>query len=209
LFAIYFGIIHSVSEVSIPDSREKQKNRQQAPAGASRRGASDGSLSAVAQARYGARAKSLRAFAGRIAAAPQAQQRALFEQALALFRVGAAPEEAARWEQLLACAAFHETAVAIYRATFAERGFQFGAVACNAAIASSQGLASSWRAGDAHAAVHRAATPALALLRAAAADCATHLDEQSAAQCSVCGGSGWFIMQAGGKEICRHGRDAA
>jgi len=110
---------------------------------------------------------------------------------------------------LLDCRAFHETAIAIYRARFAGRGFQFGPVARNAATPSSLGLASAWRTGDAHAAVYRAATPALALLRAAAADSAARLDEETAAQCSVCGGSGWFITRSNGREICRHRREAA
>ena len=153
-------------------------------------------------------AKSMRTFADRIAAAPQENEKALFREALVLFSGGTPAQNAARWKRFMRCGAYHETAIAIYCTIFAERGFQFGPPARNAAATSSRGLASSWSAGDAHATVHRAATPALALLHAAAIDTAASLDEETAAQCSVCGGLGWFVTEANDKDICRHERGA-
>jgi hypothetical protein len=147
----------------------------------------------------------LRALAERIASAPREAETALFEEAHALLTGHAAPEDTARWTQLIRCGAFNETAIAIYHAMFAERGFQFGSLATKPPC----GLASSWRMGDGHAAVHRAATPALALLRAAASESAARMEEETAAKCSVCGGSGWFVTAADGRRTCRHARQAA
>jgi hypothetical protein len=154
-------------------------------------------------------AEALLVFADRIAGAPAEKEKALFEEALTLFAGFAAREDAARWVQFLRCGAVHETAIAIYRAACGRHGFQFGRAARDGAAAPSRGLASSWRTGDAHAAVHNAATPALALLRAAACDSARRHDENRAAQCSVCGGLGWFTTPANGKHVCRHDSEAA
>ncbi len=154
-------------------------------------------------------AETLRGFADRIATAPGNSERELFAQALALFADHATVKECARWKRLLRLGAFNEMAVAIYRTEFAECGFQVGAYPAGVTIASSGGFASTWRAGDAHASIHRAATPALALLRAAATEKAGRIDAQRTAQCSVCGGLGWFVTSANRKQICSHQREAA
>ena len=145
--------------------------------------------------------------ANRIASATGEDEKRLFDEALAL----SAPSRSddARWRRFARCGAFSELAMAIYRTHVAEGGFQFGAAPPDPAIRSSAGIATTWRAGDAHAEVHRAATPALALLRAAAVESVRRADMRRAARCSLCGGRGWFVTPANSKQMCRHERDAA
>jgi hypothetical protein len=150
-------------------------------------------------------AERLRDLADRIASAGPDSEAILFEEALALFGDDASDEEIARWQRYVGLGAFNELAVTIWRIRFAGTGFQLGALAG----AASNGIANTWRNGDAQATVHQAATPALALLRAAATEAANTLDAQSAAQCPTCSGRGWFVTADARKQVCRHERAAA
>jgi hypothetical protein len=141
-------------------------------------------------------------FADRIASAPRDDEEELFEGAITLF--GDANGKSAGWREWIGLGAFNELAVAIFDSTQAECGFQFGAAPRQATRKMPGGLACTWRAGDAHTAVYRAATPALALLYAAVAEGARRADAFKAAQCSRCGGLGWFMTSANTKHVCQH-----
>ena len=155
-------------------------------------------------------AKLMRDFANRIASASPQDEKNLFNDAQELFADAITAVEATRWHELICFGAFNEAAIAIYQKVLAERGFQFGPLAYDArAAVRSRGLASSWRIGDDHAAVHSAATPALALLHAAMADSAKSMEECETANCSLCGGLGWFLTATNDKELCRHARQVA
>jgi hypothetical protein len=150
-------------------------------------------------------AERLRDLTDRIASAGPDSEAALFEAALPLFMDDAPDDEIERWQRCVHLGAFNELAVAIWRARFAGSGFQLGALAG----AASKGNANTWHNGDAQATVHQAATPALALLRAAATEAANTLDAQTAAQCPACAGRGWYVTADARKQVCRHEQAAA
>jgi hypothetical protein len=153
------------------------------------------------------RAGALRDLASHIASACAAREKQLFCEAVTLFRPSR--EEGVRWLSLVRREAFNELAVAIFRSRLPDYGFQFGSRPHKPGPAPACGIASTWREGDAHAAFHEASTPALALLRAAMAELSVQDDALRAAACSTCGGSGWSVNPANGKQICRHEHEAA
>jgi hypothetical protein len=155
-------------------------------------------------------AAQLQALAAEIGNATRAQERQLFEQAVALLGETVGGRERTRWKRLVRIGARNECAVAIYLSICGECGFLFGAAAASYATSvTTQGLANTWRKGDAHAAVHQAPTPALALLRAAVARAAERATAQAALHCPECRGLGWFITRGNERQMCRHARHAA
>jgi hypothetical protein len=152
-------------------------------------------------------AEALRDLADRIAGGSGAEERSLFEQAMTAFDL--AGDRRSHCNRHLHLDAFNELAIALYRSACADAGFQFGMTASDVNTSAMKGLAHTWRAGDAHASTHRAATPALALLLAAATERADQLDAVSAGRCPDCRGLGWFISTANRKVVCRHERCAA
>jgi hypothetical protein len=64
--------------------------------------------------------------------------------------------------------------------------------------------ASIWRRGEAQALSWRAATPALALLRAIRNELYDRLEAQLLRCCAQCNGIGWYIAVNGAKQICQH-----
>jgi hypothetical protein len=151
----------------------------------------------------------MRRFAEQIGTVDPADEPRCFDQGTAMLGAHLSAAEFARWKSFADLRAYNEAAVALYRGAFPEQGFQFGLTAAVSEHARSRGLASTWRPGDPHAAIHDAATPALALLRATAMSLADRLDRQMREQCAICDGLGWFITAANRKKICRHGREAA
>jgi hypothetical protein len=126
------------------------------------------------------------ALAHRIAAAGAAEEAIVFAEVRAELGLAGAT------------AACSDAAMALHRALLPDNGFQFGETPTR------RGLASSWRAGDAHTTPVEAATPALALLRATAHAVARRHERQSREACRACDGRGWTIARDGGKRICRH-----
>lgn len=145
-------------------------------------------------------ADALRNLADSIGAAGPGDEVALFTEALSLFV--ATPEEVARWRRYLRVGAFHDLSVAIFTTHFAGWGFQLGTLAG----ATPRSIANIWRQGDAQSSVHQAATPALALLRAAATESVNTLDARAVNECPACGGRGWFVTVGARKQLCRHER---
>jgi hypothetical protein len=96
-------------------------------------------------------------------------------------------------------------AMALHRGALAGCGFQFGSPPLNPSQSPPRGIASIWSAGEPHAGIYEAATPALALLRATATESARRIDARTMARCSVCGGLGWFVTSGNRKQICQHG----
>jgi hypothetical protein len=131
----------------------------------------------------------LEMFEHRIAAACANDEASLFAEAATIFRCPAGRH------------GFADAAIRLHRALLPGCGFQFGETAAR------RGLASSWRAGDAHATPFEAATPALALLRATTHAMVRLGETDVRRRCPSCEGRGWTIARDGGKRICRH--DAA
>jgi hypothetical protein len=148
-------------------------------------------------------ADALRQLSDRIGSAGPDAEAALFAEALPLF--AAIQEEHPGWRRYLCVHAFHDLAVAIFTTQFPGWGFQFGTLAGT----SPGSIANVWREGDAQSSLHHAATPALALLRAAATEAASALDARTAAQCPACDGRGWFVTVGARKQVCRHEYAAA
>lgn len=96
--------------------------------------------------------------------------------------------------------AFADAALTLHRKALPFHGFQFGDLAFG-----KRGLASNWRAGDASAMPFEAATPALALLRAAVRVRLRECETEARLRCVHCRGRGWRLMRDGEKRICRHG----
>jgi hypothetical protein len=68
-------------------------------------------------------------------------------------------------------------------------------------------FASAWRRGETRAATYSAATPALALLKAAQCERDKLGDRDRLQSCSHCRGVGWYIATGGIRYVCRHDQD--
>ncbi len=103
--------------------------------------------------------------------------------------------------------ALADAAILIYRAALPDSGFQFGLGPAHGGRPR-HATALIWQRGDACAIPYRAATPALALLRAAVTETSNLRDADLLAACSICRGLGWYITADNRKQMCRHGRSA-
>lgn len=149
----------------------------------------------------GMNANELREFAGRIAAANASCEQDVVEESLGLFAHGAPSQEHSRWSQLVSAGSFNEAAMAIFRASFAQHGFQFGALPFGS---QARAYAQVWASSDATARIYRAATPAMALICATAVEAAEREDAGRMARCPVCNGMGWYVTESNSKQMCRH-----
>ncbi len=128
----------------------------------------------------------------RIASASRNEEARLFGEAMGL--VGADADVG----RLCAAQAFADAAIRLHRALLPAYGYHLGETAAR------KGLASTWRRGEAQTLPFEAATPGLALLRAAAHAAARQIQRETRAACGICGGLGWTITRKGGKRVCRH-----
>jgi hypothetical protein len=117
---------------------------------------------------------------------------------LALQLMASANAQAGFLEQLIAAGAYTDCAIALHRLVLPHSGFELGRTHSGSAFAGS------WHHGDAQIASTRAATPALALLRATATEMAKSWRSEQRARCPTCNGRGWYVTEKNRKEICRH-----
>ncbi len=132
----------------------------------------------------------------RIAQASRKDEAAIFQ---AVVRDAAANAASSEVTRLCAAQAFADAAILVHRGLLPANGYHLGETAAR------KGLASTWRRGEAHTLPFEAATPGLALLRAAAHHAARQIERDRRAHCGICGGLGWTITRKGGKRLCRHG----
>jgi hypothetical protein len=104
--------------------------------------------------------------------------------------------------------AFADGAMLVYRAALPDSGFQFG-LGPRLAARPRTATALAWQLGDTCAMPYRAATPALALLRATVNETARLREANAMAACPTCRGLGWYITADNRKQMCRHGRGSA
>lgn len=100
--------------------------------------------------------------------------------------------------------AFTDAAIALIRHALPDHGFKITLPPPLPDGAGAQAFATAWRRGEAQAMAWHAATPAIALLRAAEGEYAAHRDSQSLAACCECHGLGWYVTRDGAKQMCRH-----
>ena len=143
----------------------------------------------------------------RLTTATHDDEETLFREAAHLLPTDAAAFEPARLTQLIRLRAFHEGAVRLYRRALPEHGFQFGIPPPLADGTGARPLAIAWRRGDPASIPYRAATPALALLAAAAGEAAKARETSIRAACSSCFGLGWYLTWDNTKALCRNCRD--
>ncbi len=146
-----------------------------------------------------------RAFELRVAAG--ADETELFREATALFSRDAATGELAR--TYAGSGAFADAAILFFRRALPQWGFQFGEPPPLPDGRAARAVATAWRRGTGPAIPYQAATPALALLRATAAEAARRFETHELAACPVCRGIGWFVTAENRKQMCRHRRAAA
>jgi hypothetical protein len=139
----------------------------------------------------------------RLAAARPGHEAELVEDAARLL----ANEATYRVQSFRDAGAFADAAILVYRAALPDSGFQFG-LGPRLDDRPRRGTALIWQRGDAHAMPYVAATPALALLRAAVTEIANLRDANLLAACLVCRGLGWYITADNRKQMCRHGKGA-
>jgi hypothetical protein len=137
----------------------------------------------------------------RLAAARPGQEAELVEDAARIL----AGEAGYRVRAFRDAGAFTDAAILVYRAALPDSGFQFGLgpALCGRPRAAT---ALVWQRGDAHALPYRAATPALALLRAAVSETSNLRAADLLATCPICRGVGWYVTADNRKQMCRHGR---
>lgn len=114
------------------------------------------------------------------------------------------PEAGDAIETFLAAGALTDAAIAIFREALPKCGFKLVMPPPAPGGDVRHAYASVWPRGEAHAVSHRAATPAMALLRATQAESARRLNAITLADCAVCSGVGWFIASSGVKQTCGH-----
>jgi hypothetical protein len=112
------------------------------------------------------------------------------------------PDTVRRLIEADACA---DAAIALFRDALPEYGFKL--VMSPPLEGSLKSFASAWRRGDAWASFHHAASPSLALLQAAAHECARSRETALHLACCECSGLGWFVSATGTREICLHARN--
>jgi hypothetical protein len=101
--------------------------------------------------------------------------------------------------------AFADAAMLVYRAALPDSGFQFG-LGPRLDDRPRRATALIWQRGDACAMPYIAATPALALLRAAVNETSNLRDADLLCACPICRGLGWYVTADNRKQMCRHGR---
>jgi hypothetical protein len=116
-----------------------------------------------------------------------------------------AGESAYRVDRFREVGAFADAAMLVYRAALPDSGFQFG-LGPRLGARPRRATAIIWQRGDAQAMPYVAATPALALLRAAVSETANLRDTDLLAACPICRGLGWYVTADNRKQMCRHGR---
>jgi hypothetical protein len=116
-----------------------------------------------------------------------------------------AHETSYRVQRLRDAGALADAAILVYRAALPDGGFQFG-LGPRLDDRPRRATALVWQRGDAYAMPYRAATPALALLRAAVTETSNLRDADLLAACPICRGLGWYITADNRKQMCRHGR---
>jgi hypothetical protein len=137
----------------------------------------------------------------RLAAARPGFEAELIEDAARIL----ANETTYRVQMLRDAGAFADAAMLVYRAALPDSGFQFG-LGPKLGDRPRRATALIWQRGDACAMPYRAATPALALLRAAVTETKRLRDADLLAACPTCRGLGWYITADNRKQMCRHGR---
>ncbi len=137
----------------------------------------------------------------RLAAARPGHEAELLEDAARIL----ANETMYRVEAFRRAGAFADAAMLVYRAALPDNGFQFG-LGPRLDDRPRRATALVWRRGDDCATPYIAATPALALLRAAANETAKLREADLLAACPTCHGLGWYITADNRKQMCRHGR---
>ncbi|MGB8365509.1 MAG: hypothetical protein ACLQUZ_14610 [Rhizomicrobium sp.] len=145
-------------------------------------------------------------FAADIATADGAHEAFLFEEAARLLLPDAEREHIFRLRQWIDERAFAQAAICLHHHALPAYGFQIGEMPPGAA--QKRGVASTWRRGEHRALPFTAATPGLALLRAAASAAARAAEASMQADCAFCRGVGWISGVGGSKAICRHGRQS-
>lgn len=114
-------------------------------------------------------------------------------------RAGLGKDDRERLAHHLTGSAYSEATMLLHRRMLPAYGFLVGQSPAG------RGMARHWRASDSHARPFEAATPALALLRAAAFGLMLERDRDLQRGCAMCGGIGWTIARDGRKHLCRHG----
>jgi hypothetical protein len=137
----------------------------------------------------------------RLAAARPGREAELVEEAARLL----ANETTYRVQRFRDAGAFADAAMLVYRAALPDGGFQFG---LGPAVGDRprRATALTWQRGDSCAMPYIAATPALALLRAAVTETSNLRDANLLAACPICRGLGWYVTAENRKQMCRHGR---
>jgi hypothetical protein len=143
----------------------------------------------------------LRDLEARLANARPGHEAELVEDAARIL----ATETAYRVQRFRDAGAFADAAMLVYRAALPDSGFQFG-LGPRLGTRPRRATALVWQRGDACAMPYIAATPALALLRAAVTETSNLRDADLLAACSVCRGLGWYVTADNRKQMCRHGR---
>jgi hypothetical protein len=149
-----------------------------------------------------ARAAALNDFAAKIAAADCGEEGVLFAEALPLFLH--APDHIFLARQWIERRAFAEAAMFLHRLALPAHGFQLGEMPAGAVR--HRGRASTWQRHEHRALPFAAATPGLALLRAAANAAVRSAETHARAKCETCRGLGWIVTADAGKHICGHQR---
>jgi hypothetical protein len=116
-----------------------------------------------------------------------------------------ANETTYRVDRFREAGAFADAAMLVYRAALPDSGFQFG-FGPNLGARPRRATALVWQRGDACAMPYIAATPALALLRAAVTETSNLRDRDLLAGCPICCGLGWYVTADNRKQMCRHSR---
>ncbi|HEY1615736.1 MAG TPA: hypothetical protein VGF97_18830 [Rhizomicrobium sp.] len=135
----------------------------------------------------------LRAFAARIGRAPASAEQSLFHDAVTLGLLR-------RDGMAIPC----DRVIGAFGETLPDYGFQIGRPPPCRGKQSSRAYALVWQRGDAHATPYEATTPALALLRAMADECARLSDARRLRDCPSCCGAGWSLAADGDRRLCRH-----
>lgn len=148
----------------------------------------------------------LRSLAATAAEAPPECERQLLETAIGSLVAEPSPRRRIRLRRLLHSDTPNELAIEIFGSCLKGYGFEIGAIP---AAGRPTGQSKVWKPGDPYARVYRARTPALALIRACAAEAARLVDTETLRACSRCNGQGWFITRSNTRQICRHDEQAA
>ena len=155
----------------------------------------------------GSNAHALNELTMRLTTAAGEDEGALFREATRVLLRDTATSDADRLARLIRLEVYHEGAVRLYRLALPEHGFQFGVPPPLADGTGARPIAIAWRRGDPASIPYRAATPALALLAAAAGEASKAQETSVRAACTSCFGLGWYLTRDNTKALCRRCRD--